>query len=177
MPYPCAAYASVAYVDRRGCPDHPCELADHDCLVSLLHGKTWHFYGDQGDVGLTVRPRLSVNDTIVLREAVRRGLGVAILPSFLAQDDLSGGGLRQVLSGYRPPPMWIKAQIPTQKVAKPSVNALLHFLTTRLRMLPTPADNAPRTSAAAMPMSSGLVLHANGLRALGVNESIRASKR
>jgi DNA-binding transcriptional LysR family regulator len=132
MPYPCAAYASTGYLDRRGRPSHPRNLDEHDCLVSLLHGKTWHFYSDQGDVGLTVRPRLSVNDTIILREAVRRDLGVAILPSFLAEEDLSNGTLQHVLPGFRPPPMWIKAQIPIQKVAKPSVNALLEFLSARL---------------------------------------------
>lgn len=132
MPYPCAAYASSAYLDRRGYPNHPSDLVEHDCLISLLHGRTWHFYSDKGDVGLTVRPRLSVNDTIVLREAVRRGLGIAILPSFLAEEDLADGRLRQVLTAFRPPPMWIKAQVPTQKAAKPSVNALLDFLRGRL---------------------------------------------
>jgi DNA-binding transcriptional LysR family regulator len=132
MPYPCAAYASGAYLDRRGSPNHPRNLVEHDCLVSLLHGKTWHFYGDEGDVGLTVNPRLSVNDTIILREAVRRGLGIAILPAFLAEEDLSNGTLRHVLPAYRPPPMWIKAQIPTHKAAKPGVNALLDFLRGRL---------------------------------------------
>jgi DNA-binding transcriptional LysR family regulator len=132
MPYPCAAYASSEYLQRRGSPSHPRDLGDHDCLVSLLHGRTWHFYSDQGDVGLTVKPRLSVNDTIVLREAVRRSLGIAILPSFLAEDDVSAGTLRHVLPAFRPPPMWIKAQIPTQKAAKPSVSALLDFLRARL---------------------------------------------
>ena len=132
MPYPCAAYASAGYIEQRGCPNHPLDLAEHDCLVSLLHGKTWHFYSDEGDVGLAVRPRLSVNDTIVLREAVRRGLGIGILPTFLAEEDLADGALRQVLSGFRPSPMWIKAQVPTQRTAKPSVNALLEFLKARL---------------------------------------------
>jgi DNA-binding transcriptional LysR family regulator len=132
MPYPCATYASRAYVERYGCPDHPRDLAHHSCLVSLLHGKTWHFYGDEGDFGVTVNPRLSVNDTIVLREAVRRGLGIAILPAFLAEDDMSGGVLEPVLTTFRPPPMWIKAQVSTQKAAKPSVSALLDFLRSRL---------------------------------------------
>ena len=132
MPYPCAAYAGATYLDRRGTPNHPRELVEHDCLVSLLHGRTWHFYSDQGDVGLTVKPRVSVNDTIVLREAVRRGLGIAILPAFLAEDDLADGSLQRLLPGFRPPPMWIKAQIPTQKAAKPSVTALLDFLRARL---------------------------------------------
>jgi DNA-binding transcriptional LysR family regulator len=132
MPYPCAAYASSAYVERHGCPDHPRDLVGHSCLVSLLHGKTWHFYSDEGDLGITVKPRLSVNDTIVLREAVRRGLGIAVLPTFLVEDDPPAGALQPVLPGFRPPPMWIKAQVSTQKAAKPSVNALLDFLQRRL---------------------------------------------
>lgn len=136
MPYPCAAYASSAYIERRGCPIHPRDLVQHSCLVSLLHGKTWHFYNDEGDVGLTVKPRLSVNDTIVLREAVRQDLGVAILPSFLVEGDLRDGTLQQVLATFRPPPVWIKAQVPTHKAAKPSVNALLDFLRDRLLRAP-----------------------------------------
>jgi DNA-binding transcriptional LysR family regulator len=156
MPYPCAAYASGIYLDRRGRPNHPRDLVEHDCLVSLLHGKTWHFYGDEGDVGLTVDPRLSVNDTIILREAVRRGLGIAILPAFLAEDDLSDGTLRPVLPAYRPPPMWIKAQIPTHKAAKPAVNALLDFLRGRLLSPLPPAADKPRVSIGASQVEEGL---------------------
>lgn len=132
LPYPCAAYASRKYVEQYGRPNHPSDLVRHRCLVSLLHGKTWHFYGDKGDFAVTVKPRLSVNDTIVLREGVRRGLGMAVLPTFLVEDDLSTGALQPVLPDFRPPPMWIKAQISTQKAAKPSVNALLEFLRNRL---------------------------------------------
>ncbi|BBC73424.1 transcriptional regulator [Altererythrobacter sp. B11] len=133
MPYPCAAYASPAYVQREGRPAHPRELARHACLVSLLHGKTWHFYGgDECDFALTVKPRLAVNDTIVLREAVRRGLGIAVLPTFLVEEDVASGRLEAVLPGFRPPPMWIKAQVSTEKAAKPSVIALLDFLRSEL---------------------------------------------
>ncbi len=152
MPYPCAAYASVAYVERRGNPDHPRELGAHDCLTSLLHGKTWHFYGDQGDMGVTVRPRLSVNDTIVLRDAIRRGLGIGILPAFIAEEDLANGTLRQVLNGFRPPPMWIKAQIPAQKAAKPSVNALLDVL--RASLLSPDQPGAAGEAATRLPAAS-----------------------
>jgi DNA-binding transcriptional LysR family regulator len=143
MPYPCATYASSAYIERFGRPGHPRDLIQHRCLVSLLHGMTWHFYSDEGDVGLTIKPRLSVNDTIVLREAVRRGLGIAILPSFLAEDDLGDGKLQPVLPTFRPPPVWIKAQVPTHKAAKPTVNALLEFLRDRLLGTPTAARIAP----------------------------------
>jgi DNA-binding transcriptional LysR family regulator len=59
-------------------------------------------------------------------------LGIAILPTFIADDDLANGTLEQVLTAFRPPPMWIKAQVPAQKAAKHSVNALLDFLRDRL---------------------------------------------
>ena len=139
MPYPCAAYASRAYVDRHGNPAHPRDLAHHRCLVSLLHGKTWHFYADEGDFAVTVKPRLSVNDTIVLRESVRRGLGIAVLPTFLVEDGLAAGKIVPVLGTFRPPPMWIKAQVSRQKAAKPGVTALLDFLRNRLMEQPDPA--------------------------------------
>jgi DNA-binding transcriptional LysR family regulator len=132
MPYPCAAYASRIYVERSGMPEHPRDLDRFDCLVSLLHGKTWHFYGHQGEFAASVKPRLMVNDTIVLREAVRKGLGIAILPSFLVEEDLAAGTMESVLPDFRPPPMWIKAQVPTQKQALPSVNALINFLKEKL---------------------------------------------
>lgn len=132
MPYPCAAYASSAYIERHGNPGHPRDLGGHRCLVSLLHGKTWHFYGDGGDFAATVAPRLAVNDTIVLREAVRQGLGIAVLPTFLVESDLASGAIQAVLPSFRLSPMWIKAQVSTQKAAKASVNALLDFLQARL---------------------------------------------
>jgi DNA-binding transcriptional LysR family regulator len=152
MPYPCAVYASPVYVQRRGNPNHPRELVEHECLASLLHGKTWHFYGDSGDVGVTIRPRLSVNDTIVLRDAIRRGLGIGILPTFIAEDDVASGALHHVMSGFRPPPMWIKAQVPTQKAAKPSVHALLDILRDRL-LSPVPPDHG---GEAVTPVSRGV---------------------
>lgn len=136
MPYPCAAYASREFLRRKGRPDHPSDLTNFECLVSLLHGKTWHFFGEKGEFATTVKPRLMVNDTIVLREGVRQGLGIAILPSFLVERDLAAGTIEKVLPDFRPPPMWIKAQVPIQKQMLPSVQALIKFLKEKLE----PAD-------------------------------------
>ncbi|MEO6388054.1 MAG: LysR substrate-binding domain-containing protein [Croceibacterium sp.] len=132
MPYPCATYASKAYVEKFGAPQTPPDLAKHSCLVSLLYGTVWHFYGSLGDLAVNVRPRLSVNDTIVLREAVRRDLGIAVLPSSLAESDVRAGKLLRLLPDWRPPPLWLKAWVPTQRSVKPSVQALLDFLRSRL---------------------------------------------
>ncbi len=140
MPYPCATYASASYIAARGEPQHPRDLGEHDCLVSLLYGTLWHFYGEEGDFAVSVTPRLSVNDAMVLREAVSQGLGIAVLPCILAEGPSPDGQLRKILPRFRPPPMWLKALVPTQSAAKPAVQALLHFLRERLAPGAAPAE-------------------------------------
>ncbi|TIX51477.1 LysR family transcriptional regulator [Alteraurantiacibacter aquimixticola] len=132
MPYSNATYASPEYIAAHGEPKHPDELAKHTCLVSLLYGNTWHFYGDAGDFAITVQPRLQVNDAIILREAVRQGLGLAVLPSILVEEDLRTGRLKRLLPDFRPPPLWLKALVPSHKLLKPNVRTLLDFLHERL---------------------------------------------
>lgn len=136
MPYTNATYASYEYLKKHGEPQHPRELVDHRCLVSLLYGCVWHFYSDTGDYAVTVVPRFQVNDTLILREAVRRHIGIAVLPTTLVENDIEAGVLKQLLPGFRPPPLWLKALVPVQKLSKPSVTALLDFLHERLTVEP-----------------------------------------
>jgi DNA-binding transcriptional LysR family regulator len=131
MPYSNAAYASAEYLETHGEPEHPHDLVDHRCLASLLYGNTWHFYGETGDYAITVQPRFQVNDAIVLCEAVRQNLGIAVLPTVLVKEDVAAGRLKQLLPDFRPPPLWIKALVPSQKLLKPNVRALLDFLQDR----------------------------------------------
>lgn len=132
LPYENATYASAEYIRQNGEPDHPRALMRHRCLASLLYGNHWHFYGENGDFAVTIQPRFQVNDTIVLREGVRRHLGIAVLPATLVESDVAAGRIKRLLPGFRPPPLWLKAIVARQKMAKPSVVALLDFLHRRL---------------------------------------------
>lgn len=143
MPYTNATYASYEYLAKHGEPEHPRELVDHRCLVSLLYGTVWHFYSEMGDYAVTVVPRFQVNDTLILREAVRRHLGIAVLPTTLVEKDIDAGLLKPLLPSFRPPPLWLKALVPLQKLSKPSVTALLDFLHERLTPLTDSALKQP----------------------------------
>ena len=132
MPYANATYASAAYCEKHPMPDHPHQLLEHSCLASLLYGNVWHFYSDRGDFAVTVQPRFQVNDALVLREAVRQGLGVAVLPTILVAEDVARGDFVRLLPAFRPPPLWLKAMVPTQRMLKPSVRELIAFLQARL---------------------------------------------
>jgi DNA-binding transcriptional LysR family regulator len=67
----------------------------------------------------------------VILEGVRRGLGIAILPRYLVDEDLEAGRLRALLEGYVLPTYWLKALVPRIKMEKPAVRELVTFLKTR----------------------------------------------
>ncbi|WP_420226554.1 LysR family transcriptional regulator [Pigmentiphaga litoralis] len=80
--------ASPAYLNRRGTPAHPSELAEHDCLLYLGgQADTWTFSRPAArkavePISVTVSGPLKANNSEVLREAVLDGLGIGLLPDF-----------------------------------------------------------------------------------------------
>lgn len=130
--YPCLLCASPTYLAEAPPITHPRDLVDHGALTSVLYGTTWRFDSASGEIAVEVRPRLSANDGRVLLEAARRGVGLAILPHFVARDALVSGELVEVLPAFPPSTLWLKALVPVKRIADPSVAALLAFLQTRL---------------------------------------------
>ena len=102
-----AICASEGYVARRGAPAHPSELAQHDCVVYASDEVVvdrWQ-YVDEGSIdAVQVNARYRVNHGELLMEAVLEGLGVGLLPLFLAADALREGKLVQLLGDYELPP-------------------------------------------------------------------------
>ncbi len=101
--------ASADYLARRGCPEHPSELARHDCLLYLRDAgaTSWSFERTQGRrppqrVSVPVRGPLRANNSEVLREAVVGGLGIALLPDFTASSGSAADALVPVLPDWHP---------------------------------------------------------------------------
>jgi DNA-binding transcriptional LysR family regulator len=98
--------ASQAYLDARGHPEVPNDLARHDCLHYFRRGETasWHFASrlrkraPRQDV--VPHGPFAANNSEALREAALAGLGIALLPDFSAQTDLNGGRLVPVLPDW-----------------------------------------------------------------------------
>lgn len=100
--------ASPDYLARRGLPEHPQELAHHECLLYLRDGTpSWSFERTVGRrrverVSVPVRGPLKANNSEVLREAVSAGLGIGMLPDFTAWGGTASRELVQVLPAWRP---------------------------------------------------------------------------
>ncbi len=126
--------ASPDYLSRRGAPNHPSELAQHETFAySLLStGDSWRFMGPDGavDVRVTARMRSNNGDTGV--EVCLRGGGVHLWPTFLIEDHLRSGRLIELLPEFRAPTLGINAVYPSRKLVSPKVRAAVEFLETRL---------------------------------------------
>jgi len=135
-PYPLSLCCSKAYVEGWGLPQHPSELVEHRCLTSILLGNNWMFKSQRGALNIEVHSLFKANDSRVILEAVRRGLGLAILPSYLAQQDLQSGALIEILEEYPVVEFWLKALVPNMKINKPAVKELVKFLKERMQPVP-----------------------------------------
>jgi DNA-binding transcriptional LysR family regulator len=62
-----------------------------------------------------------------VREAVREGLGVAVLPNWLIEDDLRSGTLVSVLPRWRPKDVMVHVVYAGQRVLPARVGAFIDF--------------------------------------------------
>ena len=94
--------AAPGYLQQHGIPRVPQDLKSHNCLFySFLESSIeWRFRSRQGAEKVRVAGNFTANNSEAIREAALKGLGVALLPTFLVTPDLEAGRLTQVLANY-----------------------------------------------------------------------------
>jgi DNA-binding transcriptional LysR family regulator len=96
-------FASQEYLARRGTPQKPEELTDHECvLLRPVDGRSeWRLTGPHGEErSISVTGRVAGNDFAFLRAALRAGAGIGTLPAFPTVNDHLSEGLVRVLPGW-----------------------------------------------------------------------------
>jgi DNA-binding transcriptional LysR family regulator len=100
-----AVCAAPAYLKGHDAPRAPQDLVRHNCLFYSLppleSSAEWRFTSDAGESAVRVAGNFTVNNSEALREAVLKGLGVALLPTFTVGKDLREKRLQPLLPGYR----------------------------------------------------------------------------
>lgn len=126
--------ASPSYLKRRGMPQHPSELTQHDVVsYSLMAmGDQWQFTGPEGEVSVKVRPRMWSNNGDTCIAAALQGAGIQLQPTFLIGKHLAIGQLVEILPRYRSVELGIYAVYPSRKFVLPKVRALVEFLAAKL---------------------------------------------
>lgn len=121
--------ASQAYLDRSRAPRAPADLSDHACLLHSEHsaGEVWLFQKGKTTARAHVRGRFSANNSEALLYMAKAGLGIALLASWLVEDDVASGQLMELLPEYRAPSAPIQALIAPGHRVHPRVRAFLDF--------------------------------------------------
>jgi len=98
-PAPIVAVAAPSYLRRRGTPAMPADLRDHDCLVdtNFRDQQRWRFRTNGKTETVTVDGPLRMNNPDAIRDLAIAGLGIALVPEFVATEALRAGSLLEVL--------------------------------------------------------------------------------
>jgi DNA-binding transcriptional LysR family regulator len=121
--------ASPAYVERRGRPERPRDLAGHD----LLHygNEQWRFRVGSGWETVRGTTRLRADNGDLLRTAAEAGLGICRLPSFIAAPGIEAGSLTVLLRDYPLEEGGLHIVMPPGRATTARVRALVEFLAAR----------------------------------------------
>lgn len=152
--------AAPAYLDARGRPRHPADLADHGCLgyAYLPSPDRWRFVSISGEEATIVpRGQLRANNAEALTPSLLAGLGLAVQPHFLVHEHLENGELERVLPDWTLPPIALHIVTPPGEPRPARITVLIDYLVEALAAAPwarerfgaAPTDPASGTRKAA----------------------------
>jgi DNA-binding transcriptional LysR family regulator len=136
-PCPILVCCSPGYANRAGLPQDLESLSEHDGIgyASVPSGDLWQFLTKEIDCkpcSIPMRCRLVVNSGEATRDAAIAGLGLAVLPNFIAAEALRKGELIDALPFFKPTPRHIYAVYPSTRHPLRTMRSLIAHLTDAL---------------------------------------------
>jgi DNA-binding transcriptional LysR family regulator len=128
---PWSLVAAPDYLARRSMPLTPSDLASHEALIcsSVQSDSRWHFIGAKGEA-LTVQVNgpLRSNNKSALLTAAQAGLGLAVLPTYVAHEAIQSGSLVTLLGDWTLPPQEVHAVYPSPRMVPAKVTRFVEWL-------------------------------------------------
>jgi len=122
--------ASPAYLKKHGEPKELKDLEQHNCLVyNLLSTRNeWHFDGIHGKQKISVHGQFSSNSPDAIRQAVLQNQGIAVILSWIVEDDIAKGDMKIIMPQYIPTSLEVNAIYPQRRFMPAKVSLLLDYL-------------------------------------------------
>jgi DNA-binding transcriptional LysR family regulator len=123
--------AAPSYLAAHPAPRVPADLAQHACLVysSVQGDDRWSFTGPAGEeVSVPVKGPLRSNNLSAVLAAARAGMGLAVLPWYVARESVADGAVQQVLADHALPAQEVHAVFPSPKRVPSKVTSFIVFL-------------------------------------------------
>ena len=126
--------ASPAYLQRRGTPQTPSDLPDHDCLrlrQSSIRPRTWQLWRvaePDNLLEVAVHPMIAANHTDTLLRATMGGAGITSVSMDIVAPFLARGELVRVLNPWITGRLAMYAALPSRKFIPQRSRVFLDFL-------------------------------------------------
>lgn len=131
-PHWVCAFASPAYLKRRGTPSHPDDLVNHDCVnfrfQSSGQALRWPFRVDGREIEVTPNAWAVADASEAVSEILIAGGGIGIAPTYLSARHVARGDLVPVLVDYAVERSVITALWPANRRNNPNVKVFLSLL-------------------------------------------------
>ena len=130
--------ASPEYIAKHGAPKTPADLLNHNCLThsSIHHFNDWQFREDGEIKTYSIQGNFHTNSASALHEAVKAGIGITRLATFVTQPSLASGELVPLLTEHTHDTSNILAVYPHRRHLSIRVRAFIDFLIEEFTPLP-----------------------------------------
>jgi DNA-binding transcriptional LysR family regulator len=128
---PWVLVGAPAYLAARGAPQTPAELAGHAALIysSVQGDDRWSFTGPDGGVQtVAVAGPLRSNNLSALLAAARQGMGLAVLPWYVAHESVQAGAVLPLLMPWSLPAQEVHAVFPSPRLVPTKVSGFVAWL-------------------------------------------------
>lgn len=128
---PWVMVASRRYLEQHQEPEAPGDLAQHACIVysSVQGDDRWRLTPPAGAaVSTPVSGPFRSNNLSAVLAAAGAGMGLAILPWYVAHASVADGTVRPLLTGYALPAQEMHAVFPSPKLVPSKVSTFIAFL-------------------------------------------------
>lgn len=131
--------AAPSYLEKRGTPELPMDLQQHNCLAFAYSAgddwssveKHWRLTGVDGEVLVPVSGSITMNTSTGLHKAARAGAGIAMIPDVLVQEDLDTGKLIALLPDYQLPSRPLHLLYAQDRYRSPKLRSFVDFVMER----------------------------------------------
>jgi DNA-binding transcriptional LysR family regulator len=120
-------FASPEFLKKRGEPETIARIEDHEWVNFSPRGASMRFTitGPEGERSFTPCGRFSANHMATVKQAAISGLGFAVIPTFMAENEIKNNSLKVVCSSWQVRGGPIHMLFPAQKFRS---RKLRHFI-------------------------------------------------
>ena len=119
--------AAPEYLAKHKPIERPQDLVDHSSIVLRTYAprSRWRFEWSSDLIEIEISPSIIASDMMAVRSMTLEGAGVAILPSFLAREDISCGKLTELLPEAGLPAINVFASFPHHRANLSKIKVLI----------------------------------------------------